>query len=882
MVRQVLVVLRRFAASVRPRQVESQLEAEVRDHLDSLAHDHMRRGMSRVDAFAAARRDFGGLDQMKEQYRDRRGLPVVDALRQDLRFGWRLLHRSPGFTTAAVAILALGIGATTAIFSLVDATMIRALPYRDPERIVMIWERTPRFPRSRVSPLNFLDWHDRSRSFDAMAAAAGGGASVVSDGSGRVDNVLTLSVTPEFFQVFGVVPIAGRLLVEDDARLGRNVAVVSERLWKTRFGADPGLVGRQLMTAAVQQPFTVVGIVPADFEAWTPADMWVLLGPIARRPDQRRSRFLPVMARLKPGVSIDAARSEMSAVAATIARENPETNANAGVTIEPLRQSIVGDDLRTTTIVLGGVVAFVLLLACANVANLLLARGVTRRREVAVRAALGGGRWRIVRQFLTETTLLASLGGIVGLTLAWAALRVAPSILPPGTVPVGVALRFDLRLALFAAIVTFTTAVVAGLAPTWRAARVTLTEAMAGSRSSTDHNNVFRHVLTIVEVAAAVLLVVGAGLLVRTLVSLEHVDPGYRADRVLTMQIGLELPRYPTPESRMAFYQAIQDEVSRVPGVRTAALGFDVPFDGVGANTNFTVVGGAAESARRQVAHYQMVSPPYFDTLGIPVLRGRAFTDRDSSTSTPVCIVNEEFARRYLSDRDPIGATITAQTLALAPTVVTREVVGVIRQVKERPHAADNQLEIYVPLAQNSWFNATIVVRAAVPPATLVPQLRDAVARVRKDLGPTRIRTMEDVAEESTATPRFRARLVGAFAVLAMLLAAAGVFSVFTFTVQQRTREFSIRMALGARSADVLSQVLGDGARVIAIGLVIGIAASAALVQSMASLLFAVKPFDPIAFAGGSTLLALTALTACAIPAISASRSDPAATLRED
>jgi putative ABC transport system permease protein len=277
-----------------------------------------------------------------------------------------------------------------------------------------------------------------------------------------------------------------------------------------------------------------------------------------------------------------------------------------------------------------------------------------------------------------------------------------------------------------------------------------------------------------------------------------------------------------------------------------------------------------------------MVSPQYFDTLGIPVLRGRAFTDRDSSTATPVCIVNEEFARRYLGDRDPIGAKVSAQTLALAPTVVTREVVGVIRQVKERPHATDNQLEIYVPLAQNSWFNATVVVRAAVPPATLVPQLRDAVAHVRKDLGPTRIRTMEDVAEESTATPRFRARLVGAFAVLAMLLAAAGVFSVFTFTVQQRMREFSIRMALGARSGDVLSQVLGDGARVIAIGLVFGIAASAALVRSMASLLFAVKPFDPIAFAGGSMLLALTALTACAIPAIRASRSDPAATLRED
>ena len=842
----------------------------------------MRDGRGRAEALAAARRDFGGVDQMKEQYRDRRGIPLLDTLRQDLVYGWRLLRRSPGFTTAALVTLALGIGATTAIFSLVDATMIRALPYRDPDRIVMLWERTPRFPRSRVSPLNFLDWHDRSRSFDAMAAAAGGGAAVVSDGSGRVDNVPMLTVTPEFFQVFGVAPIAGRLLLEDDARLGRNVAVVSERLWKTRFGADPGLIGRQLMVAGAQQPFTVVGIVPSDFEAWMPADMWALFGPIARRPDQRRSRFLPVVARLKAGVSLDAARSEMAAVAANIARENPETNANVGVTIVPLRQSIVGDDLRTTTIVLGGVVAFVLLLACANVANLLLARGVTRRREVAVRAALGGGRWRIVRQFLTETTLLSAFGGVLGLTLAWAALRVAPSILPPGTIPVGVVLRFDIRLALFAAIVTFTTALVAGLVPTWRAARVTLTEAMAGSRSSTDHNSIFRHALTVVEVSAAVLLVVGAGLLVRTLVSLEHVDAGYRADRVLTMQVGVELPRYPTPESRMAFYQALQDEISSVPGVRMSAVGFDVPFDGVGANTNFTVVGGADDPGRRLVAHYQMVSPQYFDTLGIPLVRGRAFSDRDTSTSTPVCIVNEEFARRYLSDRDPIGAKVTAQTLALAPMVVARDVVGVIRQVKERPNAAENQLEIYVPLAQNSWFNATFVVRSAVAPETLVSQLRAAASRVRKDLPPSRIRTMEEVAADSTATPRFRARLVGAFAVLAMVLAAAGVFSVFTFTVQQRTREFSIRMALGARSTDVLRQVLGDGARVIAIGLALGIAASAALVQSMASLLFAVKPFDSIAFAGGSALLACIALTACVIPAVRASRADPATILRDE
>jgi putative ABC transport system permease protein len=587
---------------------------------------------------------------------------------------------------------------------------------------------------------------------------------------------------------------------------------------------------------------------------------------------------------MKPGVSIDAARSDMAVVAANIAQEAPDTNRDAGVTVEPLRESIVGDDLRTTTLVLGGVVAFVLLLACANVANLLLARGVGRTREVAVRAALGGSRRRIISQLLTENVVLAGLGGVVALFIAWTIVRVAPSLVPPGTIPEGITLAFDARLAAFAVALTFVTSLVVGLAPAWNAARVPLSEAMTvGGRSATEHAGRFRHALTIIEVAVAVLLATGAGLLLRTLVSLNNVDGGYRAEGVLTMQVGLGFFQYPTSDSRFAVFHAIEDEISRVPGVRMAALAGDLPLDGWSAGQPFTVVGSASgDPARRPAAHYQLISPPYFEAMGIPVLRGRAFTPQDTSASAPVCVVNEEFARRYLADRDPIGAKVVIQTLEFPPRMTPREVVGVSRQVKERPNARDKQLEIYVPIAQNAWYGTTIVVRTAGAPIAFVPAIKAAVARVRKDMPVTRVRTMDDVAVEATAIPRFRAQLIGTFAALAIALAAAGIFSVFTFTVQQRTREFSIRMALGARESDVLRLVLVNGVKVVAIGLAIGITAALGLARSMTSLLFAVTPFDPMTFAGASALLALVALAACVLPAVRASRSDPAVALRQE
>ncbi len=743
----------------------------------------------------------------------------------------------------------------------------------------MLWERMPRFARNRVSPLTFLDWNEQNRTFASMAAVTASSATRT-DASGAPETIPSQNVTACFFDVLGVAPIAGRTFVEDDFRLSRNVVVVSERLWRTRFGADPGLVGRSLNFG--DQSAVVIGIV-SESRIILASDVW---WPFAftRDPASRRNHFLLVIGRLKRDVSIEAARSDMALVGANVARVAPETNANTGVTVEPLRESIVGEDLRTMTLVLGGVVAFVLLLACANVANLLLARGVGRTREVAVRAALGGSRGRIISQLLTENMVLAGLGGAAGLSLAWVIVRVAPSIVPPGTIPDGITLAFDARLAAFAVVVTVATSLLVGLAPAWSAARVPLADAMAaGGRSATGHAVRFRHALTIVEVAVAVLLATGAGLLVRTLTSLNRVDAGYRAEGVVTMQVGLGFLQYPTSESRFAVFRAIEDEISRVPGVRMAALAGDVPFSGWSAGQLFTVVGGKSDDPmHRPAAHYQLISPSYFEAMGIPVVRGRAFTARDTSASQPVCIVNEEFARRYLADRNPLGAKVSVQSLDYPPKPFVREVVGVSGQVKERPNARDNQLEIYVPIAQNAWYGTTLVVRTAGAPMSFVPSIKAAVARIQKNMAVTRIRTMDDVAEEATAIPRFRAQLLGIFALLAIALAAAGVFSVFTFIVQQRTREFSIRMALGATRSDVLRLVLGNCVKVAAVGLVIGVAASLALVRSMESLLFAVTPFDPMTFAGASALLALVALAACALPAIRAARSDPAVALRQE
>jgi len=800
---------------------------------------------------------------------------------QDCRYAARVLRRAPAFTAIAATVLAIGIGANSAIFSLFDAVVLRPLPFQHPEQLAKLWEYPPGYAYNSVAPLNFLDWSEQNKVFASMAAVSGG-SRTLHTAEGGAERIPGQSVSLSFFDLLGIRPIAGRTFGAEDGREDAKVVVLSERLWRNRFGADTKLVGSAIPLDG--EPFTVIGIVPARFQIFYKSDLWTPFIP-RRSAEQRRMHYLQVLGRLKPGVTFVQARAGMAPIAENIARIAPDTNKGWGITVEPLRQALVGQDLRITSLMLAAVAGFVLLMACANIANLMLARGVGRTREIAVRASLGGSPARILRQLLTESVLLSAIGGAAGIVLSQVILRAAPAWLPEDTLPVSMTLDFDARVAAFALFATLLTGLLFGIAPAWQASRISLTDALrAAGRGFTGAGGAFRSALAIAEMAVAVMLVTGAGLLLRTVVALDRVDPGYHADRVLTMYVTLPLARYKTPERALQFYQAAEREMTTLPGVRSVGLGFSLPVDGWEIGQGFSVVGAPpVGEAEEPAAHYQMVNTKYFETLGIRLLRGRAFTAHDDAAATPVCIVNEELARRYLKGMQPIGAHVRVQAMDIGgPKPVVREVVGVVHQVKISGPAEKNELEIYVPIQQNPWFAASIAVRTAGDPLALAPAVRAAIARVDKEQAVTRVRTMDEVAAQSMAQPRFRAQLVGSFGALALVLAAIGIFGVLAFSVSQRTREFGIRMALGARSADVFRMVAGSGLRIALTGVAIGLAGAAGLTRSLAALLYGVKPADPVTFLAAPLVLAVVALAACAAPAWRASRVEVAEALRQE
>jgi putative ABC transport system permease protein len=801
-------------------------------------------------------------------------LDVVHATRQ--------LRRSPGFTAVAAAVLALGIGANVAIFSLLDAALLRPLPFSEPESLVMLWERAPRFVHNRVAPLNFLDWSEQQQAFASIAAVVGGSRTLTGLG-GAAERLPGQAVTAAFFDVLGIKPIAGRTFTADDVAQRSRVVVISERLWRSRFGADPGMVGRPIQLDG--DPITVVGVVPADFQILFRADLWTLYG-VRRSPEQRRQHYLQVIARLRPGVTIEQANANMTGIANRLADAWPDTNNGWGVTIAPLRDAIVGGELKTTSLVLTGVVGFVLLMACANVANLLLARALGRSREIAVRAAIGGSRARIVTQLLIESLMLALLGGAAGLALAWVAIRTAPSIMPPETLPYSVAMTFDARIAFAAAAIVAVTTIVCGLVPGWQASNLSLSQVLSGSgRGSTGSAGTLRALLVVGEIAAAVVLLSGGGLLMRSLIALNNVDPGYRAERVLTGSVLLPFNRYADADRLHWFYDNAMRELTAIPGVTAASFGGTLPYEGFDIGQGYELIGEpVADRANLPIAHYQIVSGSYFSALGIDLIRGRTFTDHDTTSTIQVCIVNEGFVRRHLNGRDPIGVRVSVSSMDLrgGPTPVVREIVGVSRQVTTEAGEKEPAIEIYVPITQNPWFSASIVLQTAADPISVAPALKAAIARVDKDLAVTRIRTLDEVAAEATAQPRFRAEVVGVFAAIALVLATVGLFGVLAYAVNQRAREFGIRVALGARSNDVLRLVISSALRMTIAGVVIGLTAAAALTRFLSALLFSVTPFDPTTFAATAATLAIAATAACVAPAWKATRVDPVVALREE
>ena len=876
--------------------VHQEVDDEIAFHIEMRTRELIERGVEPKTAREIVLARLGDVRRLtrtcvdlgRKRDREMRLTQWLGEFRDDVRFALRQLKSAPGFTVVAVITVALGLGANSAIFALADKTLIHPLPFPDPERLVMVWEQFGNVTRGTVAPDNARDWRERNRTLQGLATMMGGARTMIG-ADGTVEQIPGQQVSADFFDVLGVTPMSGRTFAASDVTPAPDVVVLSEAFWRARLGADPAIVGRQIRLGP--QALTVIGVVPASVQFLRQANFWTI-APALRGIDSRGLHFLTVVARVKSGVSIDAARVDLSKIAADLAREYPATNNTRGITIEPLRDAMVGREVRVTAMLLTGVVGFVLLLCCANVANLLLARTTGRARELAVRAALGAGRRRIVAQLLTESLVLSALGGVFGAVIGSAILEIAPALIPAGLLPVTVVLAFDARVVTFCVAATLLVGVLFGLAPAWQAMGTSLVQVMsAESRAATRHGRALRATLVIGEVAAAVLLLCGAGLLLRTLMNLEGVDSGNRARNVLTMEVnlphGLPTSRYPTQAALRQFYESVERTISTLPNVEAVGWGTRLPYaDSAIGSFFFDIVGDPprAANATRPLADYQIVSPSYLRAIDIPLVAGRAFTDRDTGASPPVCIVNEAFARRYLRGRDPVGTRISIRPMTLAPSPeIVREIVGVARQVKAQPDEPDDLIQVYVPLAQNSWMSASLVARPRQgDPEALAPAIRRAIASVDKELPVTRILTLDDVARRATERPRFRAVLVIAFAALALTLAIVGVFGVLAYSVQQRTREFGVRIALGATVPDIMRLVLSSAARYTVIGVVSGLGLAAAASRSIATLLFGVTPWDPITFGSVGILLAVTATVAAAAPAIRAARVDPVEAFRSE
>ena len=885
--------------------ITQEVDEELEFHVEMRTRELVDRGVDpRVarEMVLARLGDVGRLkrtcvDLGRKREREMRVTQFIEEFRADVTSALRQMKASPSFTLVAALTLALGIGANSAIFALADATFLRPLPFTAPhDRLVMVWERYPNGFLSQVNPLDFADWVDQNQSFDAMAAFLANSVAMIGP-DGTAEQVTSQMVSAPFFDLLGVTPIAGRTFVQSDA-LAPNSVVLSEGFWRRRFGADPTLIGRSLTVAG--RPQTVIGVVPDRFRlvpatisnaGSEPPSMWTVFNSTrGGDPSQRGAHYMYAVARIKEGVTFDVAQQDMTAIGKRNETLYPATNTGHIPALQPLRAALVGSEMRSTSMLLLAVVGFVLLMCCANVANLLLARTMSRTRELAVRSALGASRRRIVSQILTESVVLAAVGGLVGMAIGAAILKVAPSLVPPGLLPSAVNLAFDERVLAFSAITSLVVGLVFGLAPAWQVTGLAVVQAMTTQSRTTTGGGRFRSVLVVIEVAAAVLVLCGAGLLFRTLISLQSIDTGSGTQDALTMALNLPFPdgrtptRYATSEAVYGFYDSIEREVAGIAGVRSVAIGGALPLDGMWMGQGIDIEGDPPrQGPSRNITSYHMVSPTYFETLDIPIVNGRSFAGTDGAGAAPVCIVSEVFVARYLNGRNPIGVRVSVPAMAAQVRPVSREIVGVVRQIKMWPNEPQPLPQLYVPIAQNSWYTASLIVRPQSGAAeALLPAVRAAVARIDKERPVTRVRTIDVVASEATSRPRFRAVLVGTFAALALGLAMVGVFGVLAYSVQQRVREFGVRIAMGAGASDVMRLVLGNAAKLTLIGLALGLLAAAALTRYLTTLLYEVKPLDPLTFIAVSVVLIITAAVAVAAPAWRAARVDPVVAFRNE
>jgi putative ABC transport system permease protein len=807
----------------------------------------------------------------------------METLLQDIRYGFRTLIKKPGFTALVVIALSLGIGATTAIFSVVNATLLRSLPYHEPDRLVIPVSINPsrNIDRGGVSYADYLDWKNETGIFKHVAVFQRQNADLT-DG-GEPERVSVGIVSEDYFSVMGARPVLGRTYLPEEYQPGATRAlVVSYGLWQRKFGGDPGIIERTITLNGRQ--YQVIGVMPKDSQYPGTDDLWAALAVGPNPPPdflRRDNQVYQAVARLKDGVSVEQATTVLQTIALRVEQEHPESLKGWSAGAIPLHDYVIGPTLRRALLVLFGAVAFVLLIACVNVANLMLARAARREREIAIRIALGAGRGRLIRQLLTESILLAFVSGAVGFLLALWGVDLLTS-LAPDNLPRLDEVNADARVLIFVIATSMLTALAFGLVPALQATKTDLNEALKeGGRGSTGgvRGASLRSALVISEVALSLMLLVGAGLMVRSFMRLQRVDPGLNVDNLLTMEIYSPGARYKERSNVADFYRQLVDRIDDVAGVESVAASSALPLGGGGfyLGRQFLVEGRAEPPAGPDnPAQWNVVTPGYFGTLGIKVVKGRAFNDRDTTQSTPVIIINETLAREMFYNEEPLGKRIRSWR----DENTLREIVGVVQDT--RYFGRDDELRslVYVPHSQDSWRSMSLAVRTSGDPSGFAGAIRNAISDMDKDLAVSRVQTMKQILNDSVATPRFNMLLLAIFAGVAMVLAAVGIYGILSYAVAQRTHEIGVRMALGARATDVLKLVVGQGLKLTLAGVAIGLAAAFGVTRVMESLLYEVSATDPVTFAAIALLLAGVALAASFIPALRATRVDPMVALR--